>query len=954
MDGTDRLPEDAVEVFDDSRPQQLQQDPNKENNGSNAKDENGGNGEPAGFAARRTSVNAAGYPNFLDDDELMPSRWWFAASAFPMAAGTLGPVASAFSICALVRPWRQVIKPGEEIDTASFIKDPIWLTAVNAIQLFIALVANMFLLLNMARRIRFVIAQPVTMIGWYFSSLTLIALTSTAAGPLKESSKIGPDSTMVWSQAFYYAVYSAVLYMLVASLMVVTFVGASKGHYPKDFQLSNSQRTLMLQTIMFLMYLLIGALVFSNLEGWAYLDAVYWADVTLFTVGFGDFAAETTAGRALLFPYALVGIISLGLVIGSIRSLALERGRRRLNARMTEKNRRRVLLSLAKKGKDEILQPIQSNTQTNSYSDNNSLRNSMRHSLRTSFNRSRPHTATGLTEFERREKEFNIMRKIQHDAANKRRWVAMATSSGLWVALWLIGAWVFQACEHPYQNWDYFDGFYLSFVSLTTIGYGDMTPVSNAGRSFFVFWSLLALPATTILISNAGDTIVKAISDATNAVGRITILPGERGLKKDLKLTIRALTCGVVFDDIDIEEAPPGLLGAAQQTEGEREESIEDDEEQDEEEAEEVVNEAEMEIEREKNYGHDDNDDDEDNGNDGDYDHDGNRTVSDAYSTRDEYMLEDGPRMGPSTRTNSNTTGKEYAEGSSASTTTSRKTLGGKTRSSGQLYSSRRSSARAASKSKSSRSGSSTPLTKSKGASSSRPGQPGYALGAISAVSLPRTDFPQDLPHTRPEYHCVLIDEIARVTEHLRHSPPRKYTFQEWAWYLRLIGEDEHNADHHRKVKVTPAPRDRRRHKLGKRGSQNDVSSGDATDAIDEQTSGVDSADAPGATRTSTTTGPSGQWSWVGARSPLMGSQEEGEWILDKLTKRLQAELALTKDADDAARGGDYTDTPCHAENDQTDQNKTSNSSGCEAVDLRPYSSGHLNRRETHPIEEEP
>ena len=808
----------------------------------------------------------------------------------------------------------------------------------------------MFLLLNMARRIRFVIAQPVTMIGWYFSSLTLIALTSTAAGPLEKASEVGPGSTMVWSQAFYYAIYSAVLYMLVASLMVVTFVGASKGHYPKDFQLSNSQRTLMLQTIMFLMYLLIGALVFSNLEGWAYLDAVYWADVTLFTVGFGDFAAETTAGRALLFPYALIGIISLGLVIGSIRSLALERGRRRLNARMTEKNRRKFLRSLAKQGKDEILQPIQSNTRANSYSDNNSLHNSVRHSLRASFSRARPLTATGLTEFERREKEFNIMRKIQHDAANKRRWVAMATSGGLWVALWLLGAWVFQACEHPYQGWGYFDGFYLSFVSLTTIGYGDMTPVSNGGRSFFVFWSLLALPATTILISNAGDTVVKAISDATNAVGRITILPGERGLKKDLKEMVRALTCGVVFDDIDIEEAPPGLLGAAQQTEGERENSIAEDEEQDEEEAEEAVNEVEMENASETYDGHgdDDDDDDEDNGNDG------NQAVNDQYSTRNEHMSEDGLVMGPLTKTNSDTTGNERAAGSTASSATNRNLQGRTTRSSDQLYSSRRSPARGASKSKPTRSGSSTPLARSTGASSSGPSQPGYALGAVSAVSLPRTDFPQDLPQTRPEYHCMLIDEIACVTEHLRHSPPRKYTFQEWAWYLRLIGEDEHNADHHRRVKVKPASKDRRRLKFGQQGSQTDVAGGEASDAVGEQASGVGSDAASDVTSAAAANGPRGQWSWVGARSPLMSSEEEGEWILDKLTKRLQAELTAARDAADAARGGDYTDTLCHAEDGQTGQNKRSSSSGGEAADPRPYSSSHLNRRETHSIEEEP
>ncbi len=115
--------------------------------------------------------------------------------------------------------------------------------------------------------------------------LTLAALTGTGGGPLL----LQPEGDYIWSQAFYYAIYSATLYFIVASLLVVTYFGAQAGHYDKDFQLTTAQRTLMLQSIMFLIYLLVGALVFSTVEGWNYLDAVYWADVTLFTVGFGDF-----------------------------------------------------------------------------------------------------------------------------------------------------------------------------------------------------------------------------------------------------------------------------------------------------------------------------------------------------------------------------------------------------------------------------------------------------------------------------------------------------------------------------------------------------------------------------------------------------------------------------------------------------------------------------------------
>ena len=868
---------------------------------------------------------------------------------------------------------------------------------MNAVQLAIALIANIFLLLNMARRVRFAVAQPITMVGWYFSSFALIALTATASGPLQAG--ISPEKNMVWSQAFYYAIFSAILYLAVASLMVVTFYGAWTGHYPKDFQLTNSQRTLMLQTIMLLMYLLVGALVFSHIEDWAYLDAVYWADVTLFTIGFGDFAAETALGRALLFPFALVGVISLGLVIGSIRSLALERGRHRLDARMTEKNRRKFLKTLTKKGKDDILQPIRVHGE---FQDGVLREGDDRSSIYTG---PRPNT-TGLTEYERREEEFNIMRKIQHHSARTRRWMAMATSTGTWLALWLIGAYIFQACEHPYQGWDYFDGFYLAFVSLTTIGYGDFTPISNAGRAFFVFWSLLALPTTTILISNAGDTIVKSISDATNAVGRITILPGERGLKRDLKEVIRTITCGAVFDDVDIEEDPPGLLGAAQPQAGEQEEANAEEEEEEEAEAEDAVNDYEKNVHDNRPF------DDEEaaaveggsrlNGKPGGIgDAKKSSNISDEVNDSGESETEKGPQVdGPtlpesSIERNANTTYHDMAaiakDGVQMRQTApstlpapaqdmstlpqvrrahtnfspgrskmqdAENDLAGtgprRARTEEHMHSSRRSQTK---KRQSTGSGSGL----ASGNWSASASNSGYKLGSLASQSMPRIDLPQELPASRAEYHCVLIDEIAQVTEHLRHQPPRKYTFQEWAWFLRLIGEDEHNADLHRRAHTKPSKKSGRSADGGNDGKDN------AKTSLDLNPDHEDPSRL--------------QWSWVGARSPLMGSQEEAEWILDKLTKRLQAELRTTREAIaayrqhhperrvpdngdrpvDRDRKGNGNDNNKVEENERGRQDQQlghndhlDRAGDDQHADPGPYNnSGHLKRRETHAIREE-
>ena len=61
-----------------------------------------------------------------EQDFLDPSRWWFASTACPLIAGTFGPMANAFSICALVEKWRVYIPPGSDEGHAQNVEDPQW------------------------------------------------------------------------------------------------------------------------------------------------------------------------------------------------------------------------------------------------------------------------------------------------------------------------------------------------------------------------------------------------------------------------------------------------------------------------------------------------------------------------------------------------------------------------------------------------------------------------------------------------------------------------------------------------------------------------------------------------------------------------------------------------------------------------------------------------------------
>jgi len=547
----------------------------------------------------------------------------------------------------------------------------------------------------MARRLSFQIAQPITIIGWYLASILLIGDLAAIIHIVKV-----PGERRALTQAFYYAIFAAGLYFIIASLMVFTVYGAWKGHFSKEFKLSMSQRTLMLQTISFMIYMVGGAGVYAKIEGWMFLDALYFTNYTLLTVGIGDYAPSTNLGKGLLFPYAVGGIVILGLVIGSIRSLVLERGKKKLGSRMVEKKRELQLQKMISKGNEHKLRPVVSKQHAEE---------------------------VGFSERERREEEFKFMRRIQEQASTRQKWNALLISGSAWFFLWFMGALIFHFAEHE-QGWSYFESLYFAYTTLLTIGYGDYKPFSNSGKAFFVFWSLLAVPTLTILISNMGDTVVKGIRDLTLWLGEFTLLPGEAGARYRLKTIATQATGGKVFRGATEVDQPPGLLSGGKDEDPEK---------------------AEI----------------------------------------------GGPRAAGTDFLASKVEDEERNEVREA------------------------------------------------------------------------RDRGDNLQADIHEYHFLLVQEFRKVMKHLNQSPPRKYSYEEWAWFLKLMGEDEANHKSHRAplVKINNSSPEK----------EPDMQQGQTDD--DE-----------GTVR---------QWSWLGNTSPLMGETEEAEWVLERLSLTLEKEMKKQSEA---------------------------------------------------------
>jgi hypothetical protein len=67
--------------------------------------------------------------------------------------------------------------------------------------------------------------------------------------------------------------------------------------------------------------ILAGAGLYHFLEGWSWLDSVYFVVVTLTTIGYGDLAPTTPLTKLITIFYGLNGVIILLMLFDTVRRL---------------------------------------------------------------------------------------------------------------------------------------------------------------------------------------------------------------------------------------------------------------------------------------------------------------------------------------------------------------------------------------------------------------------------------------------------------------------------------------------------------------------------------------------------------------------------------------------------------------------------------------------------------
>ena len=91
--------------------------------------------------------------------------------------------------------------------------------------------------------------------------------------------------------------------------------------------IKNSKDALLAVCTLAIGYIFISALIIFNVEGdsfQSFFDAIYWATVSLTTVGYGDIYPITTAGRIITMISSIFGIAIVALPAGIITAGYME------------------------------------------------------------------------------------------------------------------------------------------------------------------------------------------------------------------------------------------------------------------------------------------------------------------------------------------------------------------------------------------------------------------------------------------------------------------------------------------------------------------------------------------------------------------------------------------------------------------------------------------------------
>ncbi|GAO51244.1 hypothetical protein G7K_5352-t1 [Saitoella complicata NRRL Y-17804] len=418
--------------------------------------------------AKRVALHAAlqRKVEVIKDDTGFRSTLESLGQLAPVVGMLLGPMSILLAIPSLTQRWRARLINGDEV----FQPDPGINIVLSSISLFFDVMGNACLL------VRFIRGRVSTKIWGMMIKVCLICWSSKIIINIINYIIFSVRHPEVPGEIIYLQGYWVGICSCIVSFITVIFLILNQIFYWKTREEDSEDdrarmgiraQMFMIQVTTFFIWMGFTALIFSKLEHWELTQGIYFMVVSVTTVGFGDVTPETTAGRIILFPLVLLGIALEGLIISSVNSIVQTRIRRR-----QAMNHARFRLARQEK----------------------------REELKEEDAMSRVDSTFGFAHYKAEKTLRDELDELRHAEWKSRRmsnvW-AFAGALPVFLLFWFVGAAIFQAVE---SSWTYWDSLYFCYVFFLTIGYGDFTPSSNAGRVVFIMYALLAVPIITTIV----------------------------------------------------------------------------------------------------------------------------------------------------------------------------------------------------------------------------------------------------------------------------------------------------------------------------------------------------------------------------------------------------------------------------------------------------------------------
>jgi potassium channel subfamily K, other eukaryote len=191
-------------------------------------------------------------------------------------------------------------------------------------------------------------------------------------------------------------------------------------------------------------------------QRWTVVDALYFGVTTITTVGYGDLHPRTSAGRAFTCFFVFYGVFGVGMALGAVAQFFVERA---------EEQRERAMAEIAR------------NTKVKTSALGRVVVPSVSPATLARLRKARKARAA-LSRHTRMLRQCLGLRKRQMELCFSYARAACPLLVAALLGLLLA----------PIEGWSLGEAAYVSCVTLTSVGFGDISPATQAGRLYSVFY----------------------------------------------------------------------------------------------------------------------------------------------------------------------------------------------------------------------------------------------------------------------------------------------------------------------------------------------------------------------------------------------------------------------------------------------------------------------------------